>query len=105
MTSNLESNMKPFDTTGNAATLNQQWTRWITRFENYLIANGTTASQKKRALLLHMAGEQVFDIYETLQEETDDYAATKKKLEEYFKPANNIEYQILQFRRASQETD
>lgn len=50
------------------------------------MAMNINAKARKRALLLHLAGERVHDIYDTLAEEKDDYEDTKTKLHGYFTP-------------------
>jgi hypothetical protein len=42
------------------------WEQYFKRFEYYLKATGVTKDEQKRALLLHVAGEEVQDIIETL---------------------------------------
>ena len=101
----MENNLKSFDTTGNSATLAQQWRKWTAKFENYLIAQSISGVNRKKALLLHHAGDQVFDIYDSIKEDEDSYDAMKQKLNDYFKPSNNVEYQVLMFRRASQQQE
>ena len=80
-----------------------RWKKWLARFDNYLIAMDITAATRKKALLVHFAGESVADIYDTLISESDDYAATKTKLTNYFAPQVNLHYEIYMFRNAKQE--
>lgn len=62
-----------------------------------------TGDARLKALLLHIAGERVYDIYDTLAAEDDKYADTKQKLSGYFSPKKNIQYQVYIFRKATQE--
>ena len=39
-----------------------RWEKWIARFENYLVAVNIMAATRKRSQLLHVAGEEVFDV-------------------------------------------
>ena len=50
---------------------------------------------RQRALLLHYAGEQVYDIFETLTDtgESDDFDKACEKLTAYFSQKKNIEYE------------
>ena len=57
----------------------------------------------QRALLLHYAGEDVNNIFETLTETGDDYATAVTKLTDYFAPKKNTEYEIYKFRQAKQQ--
>ena len=56
-----------FDTKGNPSQVSVRWQRWKRGFEYYLAARGNTEDGQKRALLLHCAGLDVQDIFETLK--------------------------------------
>ena len=60
---------------------------------------------RQRALLLHYAGEQVYDIFETLTDtgESDDFDKACEKLTAYFSPKKSIEYEVYVFRKEKQE--
>jgi len=68
------------------------------------MARGLTDAQQKKALLLHLAGPAVQDIFEILPEaEGDDvYAKTVGALNAYFQPHVNIPYERHMFRQISQ---
>ena len=72
------------------------------RFENYTTAVNITGDARLKALLLHLAGERVHDIYDTLADEGDKYADVKARLETYFTPKKNTQYQVYMFRKAVQ---
>lgn len=72
---------------------------------------------RKKAMLLHFAGDDVFDIASTIDTtpraadanngvaaETV-YAATKRALNQYFCPTQNKEFNIYVFRQTKQATD
>lgn len=59
----------------------------------------------QRALLLHLAGERVHEIYDTLAGEEADYTDTKTKLDGYFSLKKNTQYLMYKFREAMQQTD
>ena len=46
--------------------VSQRWKRWSDRFDNLLIAMNVTDNTRKKALLLHLAGENVFGIFSGL---------------------------------------
>lgn len=48
-----------------AGTLAQDWTEWNAEFELYVAATGVTDKLQKRALLLHLAGLGVREIFKT----------------------------------------
>ncbi|XP_020555459.2 uncharacterized protein K02A2.6-like [Oryzias latipes] len=93
----------PFDTETDPGTVGPRWTKWVQRFENYTTAMNITGDARLKALLLHVAGERVHDIYDTVAAEDDKYADTKQKLTTYFSPKKNIQYQVFMFRKATQE--
>lgn len=94
--------VQPFDTETDPSSLGSRWNKWIQRFENYLVAMNITADPRKKALLLHLAGERVHDIYETLADDNDKYDETKTKLHGYFSPKKNTQYLVYKFRQATQ---
>ena len=53
----------------------------------------------KKALLLHYAGDEVFEIYGTLDNTGDEngFGETKQALTNYFKPKVNTEFEIFEF--------
>ncbi|XP_033114113.1 uncharacterized protein LOC117114547 [Anneissia japonica] len=53
-------------------------------------------------MLLHLGGDDVFEISESHTLAEDTYAQTKEKLSAYFTPKRNIEYEIFMFRQATQ---
>lgn len=83
-----------------------RWKKWLQRFENFLIALNIKDETRKRAMLLHYAGERVQDIFDTLEDtgEAKDYEKATKALSEYFSPQTNTEYETYKFRQAKQLT-
>ena len=99
--------LPPFSPLTSPTTLSQRWSVWKKRFETYLAALNITDKSQKRALLLYQAGQETQEIFETFQDrgEPDDYDRAISKLDAYFSPKKNIDYEILQFRQAKQLTD
>ena len=73
----MEKNVLPkFDCFSDPVTIGPQWKRWLTSFELYangkglIISEGTTAvtKQRRRAMLLHLAGPDVQEMFTTLTE-------------------------------------
>jgi len=93
----------------------QRWKRWSDRFENLLIALNVTDNARKKALMLHLAGEAVYEIYEGLvvQEVAQDadpaidnvYVNAKRALDGHFNPKRNAEFEVYTFRKAQQHQD
>ena len=69
----------------------------------YIVAMNITNNKQKRALLLYQAREATQEIFEMLPETGEDYATAQVKLDEYFYPKKNVDYQIFQFRQAVQQ--
>ena len=75
----------PVFATEPAETAAQCWDQWLKRFINFTVAKRITDDAQKKAMLLHYAGEEVFDLGESLGiiEETS-FGDTKHVLTEYF---------------------
>ena len=63
-----------------------RWRKWCARQENLLVGLDIKDDKRNRALLLHYAGEEVNEIFDTLQDTGDDYATALDKLNGYFAP-------------------
>lgn len=100
-----------FNVDSDKTTVGVRWTKWLDKIENFMTAFNITDEGRKKAMLLHFAGDDVFDIASTIDTtpraadgnngvavETV-YAATKKALNQYFCPTQNKEYNIYVFRQ------
>ena len=94
--------LPPFDPVGDPTSLSQRWKR---RFEMYLLALNITEDKQKRALLLYQAGQETQEIFDTLSETGEDFKTALDKLDEYFLPKKNIDYETFQFRQPSKKSD
>ena len=95
--------LPPFNPTSDPSSLCQRWKAWKRRFETYLIAVNVTDDKQKRALLLYQAGQETQELFDTLPDTGDDYATALTKLDAYFTPKKNVDYETFQFRQASQK--
>lgn len=95
----------PFKVIGENTNLSKSWEQYLKRFEYYLSASGITKDERKKAMLLHLAGEEVQDVYETLPDGGQTYAQTTEHLTNYFNPQKNIAYERHAFRSCKQEKD
>ncbi|XP_062614532.1 uncharacterized protein K02A2.6-like [Saccostrea cucullata] len=88
------------------SSIGQRWKKWIQRFENFVLAMGITRNDRKRAILLHYGGDEVYNIFDTLADTggPNDYDAAKTKLTEHFNPKKNLEFEIYKFRQAKQQS-
>ena len=83
----------------------QRWEQWIGRLENLFVALNITNAERKRALLLHYAGEEVYDVFQTLTNTGNDFATAKAKLTEYFEPKKNVAFSVYSFCQGKQRPD
>jgi transposase InsO family protein len=106
--------IKPFACYTDPSTIGTRWTRWLTAFafladgkglivEDLRAINDDNAAfnraqnitrQRRRALLLHLAGPEVQDIFSTLENtgEANEYAPCITALNDYFVPQVNVPY-------------
>ena len=103
----------PFVPDADPTSVAQRWKRWSDRFDNLLIALNITDNTRKKALLLHLAGESVYEVFEGLviadvAEGADPnidnvYLAAKRALDQHFNPQRNIEFERYTFHLAHQQ--
>ena len=96
--------LPPFDPVSEPSSISQRWKSWTKRFQTYIAAMNIKDDKQKRALLLYQAGEATQEIFDTLPNTGEDYATAQEKLDEYFSPKKNVDYQIFQFRQAVQQS-
>ena len=101
--SEQRSSLEPF-CLGPAESVGPRWERWFARFENYLVAANITAEARKKAQLLHLAGEDVFDVFSSLPASPASYSDTKAALSAHFNPKRNKEFEVFRFRSTRQTT-
>ena len=100
-----------FDCAGDPSNVGPRWKRWLNSFEIYADSKGLiiedgkdTNRQRRRALLLHNAGQSVQDIFLTLADTggPKDYNLAVTALTTYFAPAKNATYARHVFRKIQQ---
>jgi hypothetical protein len=96
-----------FDPSPEVGAVGLRWKKWLSRFNNLMVALDISKSERKRALLLHYVGELVNDVFDTLPNtgEAKDYELAITALNTYFIPQKNTEYEIYKFRQARQNDD
>lgn len=95
------------------ATLGSRWKRWLTSFELYADGKGlilgedspAATRQRRRALLLHLAGQDVQDVFSTLADTGDltDYQMAVDALNAYFVPQVNAALARHEFQKLHQK--
>ena len=94
-----------FDISCHPTSLAGAWSKWVKRFENLIVALEITDTDRQRALLLHYAGEEVNEIYETLTDTDKSYDSTKAALTRYFEPKKNVTFEVYAFRQLKQDDE
>ena len=79
-----------------------RWRKWISCLENLFIGLDIKAIKRQKALLLHYTGEDVSEIFDTLEGTGEAFETAKQKLKDYFAPKKNTEYEVYKFRQAKQ---
>ncbi|XP_045162004.2 uncharacterized protein LOC123526819 [Mercenaria mercenaria] len=92
-----------FDYDADKSNAGPRWEKWVGRLENLLVGMAITNDGRKRALLLHYAGERVYDIYDAEKGTSEEtFEATKTVLTNYFAPKKNVQMEIYEFRSYEQ---
>ena len=60
--------------------LEKEWTLYLEEFELFLLASGITDNRQKVALLLHLGGKDLREIYKTLKNSQIDLMKSSKSL-------------------------
>lgn len=100
-----------FDCKSDIGNIGQRWKRWVRSFTFFMDARGDANAQKKKSLLLHCAGEDVQDIFETLtvparpSDETpvDVFEQALQMLNQHFAPQVNYTFERHIFRKIEQK--
>ena len=102
-----------FDCFTDPATIGLRWTRWLNSFELYadgkglIVGEATTAAtkQRRRAMLLHLAGPDLREIFTTLPDtgEATDYTRAVEALNAYFVPQVNSAFARQTFHQITQK--
>ena len=110
----------PFDLSEDQTSIGQRWNKWVRKFENFLTAMNIADDARKKSMLLHYSGDDVYDVYETLtiapQQITaaqganpavmeTEYQAIVRALSAKFSPRKNVDFEIFTFRQEKQRQD
>jgi hypothetical protein len=94
--------LAPFCCDVDVETISNRWKRWVSRFENYVLYVNVEDDTKKKSLLLHLAGDEVFCVYENIKQPNDNYKEAIKKLTDHFAPKQNTAFAVFKFRQCNQ---
>ena len=82
-----------------------KWKAWINRLEVYFAALGVVEG-RKRPPMIHLSGEGIYDITQTIMEATPNtYNTLKAALTAHFAPLANPDYEQFLLRQARQNAD
>lgn len=85
---------KVFDTVGDPATLQQRWSIWKNEFELFVTASGIKDGKQQRAVLLHLAGTGIREIFRSIPDdkkgEDKDFKKAMDALTEHFQLKKNV---------------
>ena len=106
ITQEITGRINQFNINAEPSNVGPRWRKWLGRFETYLIAINIDADERKKALLLYLAGEEVEELYNTIKpaEQAEDFAHVKERLTAHFDPQVNEEYERFVFRGTSQDS-
>ena len=95
-------NFPKFDVSPEVGDVAVRWKRWVARFSNLMVALSIDNDARQKALLLHYAGEDVNDIFDTLPDTTphgEEKALDKATatLNKYFKPQESTAWEVHNF--------
>ena len=96
------------DLSGPAHVVAERWLRWKRSFDLYIAGQDIDNATRKHSLLLHYAGMNVQDLFETLTEPAqpeDRYAKTIAMLDGQFKVAKNMPFERHVFRQMCPEAN
>lgn len=106
--------MPTFDTSAGDAAV--RWRKYLNRFQNMMVAYAIQDPAQQIALLLHLGGEDLHEVYDSLPEAEKQatpavdgqggqniFQAGCKALTAYFAPRVNTEFQKYEFRRTAQK--
>ncbi|XP_045174571.2 uncharacterized protein LOC123535880 [Mercenaria mercenaria] len=85
--------------------LGVRWKEYVSKLENLFIGLNIESKKRRKALLLHYGGDEIYDIAESLSTNSEelDYDTLKQKLNGYFNPKSNREFETYEFRNMVQE--
>lgn len=67
-----------------------------------MVAMKIEDAQQKHALLLYQIGEATQSIFDTFTDTGDDFHTAITKLDEYFTPKKNLDYDVFKLRNTAQ---
>ena len=88
---------------GSTINLHRRWEIWKDDFTLYTTTSGITQDSEKLALLLHIRGTKVKEIYRTVKDSQDKFDDVVHKLDVHFTPKKNLSYGRYSFKICKQK--
>ena len=82
----------PFNAKGEPTPVAQRWEKWLKKFR-YFVDASCINDNRKKALLLHLAGTNIQDVFETLTPTNATYRAALEALNTHFAVTKNVPYE------------
>ncbi|GFS03525.1 Gag polyprotein [Elysia marginata] len=97
-------NFPPFRIREDELSAGKRWRKWFQKFENLITALDITNEDRKKALLIHYGGDEIFDPVDTFPEEKKNtYEALKTALETNFTPRVNESFKLRKMKQLATE--
>ena len=93
----------PFHPHGDPNKIAQTWDKWKKSFQYFLDASGITNDKRKKAMLLHMAGPETQEVFDTLIPANDTYDKALEALTSHFSVKKNVPFERNVFHQTKQK--
>ena len=93
----------PFHPHGDPNKIAQTWDKWQKSFQYFLDASGITNYKRKKAMLLHMAGPETQEVFDTLTPANDTYDKALEALTSHFSVKKNVPFERNVFHQTKQK--
>ena len=90
---------------GKKLNLGVRWKKYLTKFENFLVAMNITEDKRKVAMLFHFGGDYVRDFIDNAVPKMEGYDATVEYLNKHLNPKTSDTFEIYKFQKTIQNND
>lgn len=88
---------------GQNINLVKSWDPYLKKCYYFLKASGITKEEQRQALLLHISGQEIQDVFETLTDTGTTLQEAADKITAYFLPKKNISFEHHVFSKTIQQ--
>ena len=93
----------PFKIREDEVSAGTRWKKWFAQLENLITGMDITSMARKKALLIHYGGDEIFDLVDTFSaDKKETYDALRQELDRYFTPRVNPTYEAFKLRKMKQ---